>query len=394
MYHDLENEFLDLLEADQNDPQVAYALGLCYLRGEGTEQDGAKAEQWLRRAAEQGHPEAQALLSSCRSAAPQREAVTEETLPDWCAAAEDGDPEAQYQVAQYFQQSQLPGTEDDVARYLSMAVAQGHPRACLMLGLQLLPEHPEEALRHLRNAADCGLAEAMEQLGECYAQGLGVAPDPVQAEHWFCAKAQQGDGEAMLALARRYKLGNGVPRSLGRALSWLKRAQLAGVTDAQDRYYAEERAKQAEEEAAKRARNAPGRKRSGLRKRHGPLSSGHSRRRKRPGSGHSRKRKRPRRGHSRRPGHASRNCWKKRRPGTRGRNSRWASATTTGMAARSRPRRHLPGTKKPPSREICPHSSTCPGAIMTGPAPPRIRNRPCSGCASPPKAAMRMPRWS
>ena len=44
MYHDLENEFLDLLEADQNDPQVAYALGLCYLRGEGTEQDGAKAE--------------------------------------------------------------------------------------------------------------------------------------------------------------------------------------------------------------------------------------------------------------------------------------------------------------------------------------------------------------
>lgn len=52
MYHDLENEFLDLLEADQNDPQVAYALGLCYLRGEGTEQDGAKAEQWLRRAAE------------------------------------------------------------------------------------------------------------------------------------------------------------------------------------------------------------------------------------------------------------------------------------------------------------------------------------------------------
>ena len=32
MYHDLENEFLDLLEADQNDPQVAYALGLCYLR--------------------------------------------------------------------------------------------------------------------------------------------------------------------------------------------------------------------------------------------------------------------------------------------------------------------------------------------------------------------------
>ena len=180
--------------------------------------------------------------------------MTEETLPDWCAAAEDGDPEAQYQVAQYFQQSQLPGTEDDVARYLSMAVAQGHPRACLMLGLQLLPEHPEEALRHLRNAADCGLAEAMEQLGECYAQGLGVAPDPVQAEHWFCAKAQQGDGEAMLALARRYKLGNGVPRSLGRALSWLKRAQLAGVTDAQDRYYAEERAKQAEEEAAKRAR--------------------------------------------------------------------------------------------------------------------------------------------
>ena len=76
----------------------------------------------------------------------------------------------------------------------------------------------------------------MELLGECYALGRGVERDVNQAEEWFVAWAQRGSGEDMLKLACRYKEGNGVPRSLGRGLSWLKRAQLAGAADAEVRY--------------------------------------------------------------------------------------------------------------------------------------------------------------
>ena len=60
------DRFEDLLESDQNDPEVQYQIGLCYQTGEGTEQSGAEAEKWFRRAAEQGHQGAQALLSAGR----------------------------------------------------------------------------------------------------------------------------------------------------------------------------------------------------------------------------------------------------------------------------------------------------------------------------------------
>ena len=63
MDQELIDRFEDLLESDQNDPEVQYQIGLCYQNGEGTEQSGAEAEQWFRRAAEQGHQGAQALLS-------------------------------------------------------------------------------------------------------------------------------------------------------------------------------------------------------------------------------------------------------------------------------------------------------------------------------------------
>ena len=56
------DRFDELMESDLSDPEVQYQIGLCYQRGEGVEQDGAKAEMWLRRAAGQDHPEAKALL--------------------------------------------------------------------------------------------------------------------------------------------------------------------------------------------------------------------------------------------------------------------------------------------------------------------------------------------
>ena len=51
--HTAEDHFEELLESDQNDPQIPYQIGLCYQNGQGVEQNGVQALQWLRRAAEQ-----------------------------------------------------------------------------------------------------------------------------------------------------------------------------------------------------------------------------------------------------------------------------------------------------------------------------------------------------
>lgn len=100
--NDAVERFEELLEQDQHDAEVQYQLGLCYLNGDGTEQDGQKAEKWLRLAADQGHPEAEALLSTAASSPAGLPPLTAATLPEWCMAAEEGDADAQCQVAVYF----------------------------------------------------------------------------------------------------------------------------------------------------------------------------------------------------------------------------------------------------------------------------------------------------
>ena len=105
----LVDRFEELLESDQNDPEIQYQIGLCYQRGEGVEQNGVEAEKWLRRAEAGGHQGAAALLASCDS--PQESLtgeITQDTLPDWCLQAEQGDMEAQYKVGCYFLQMPTP----------------------------------------------------------------------------------------------------------------------------------------------------------------------------------------------------------------------------------------------------------------------------------------------
>ncbi len=254
MNDEREERFMTLLEEDQNDPAIQFEIGLCYLRGDGVAQNGQEADKWLHRAAEQGHEEAQAMLEAPRQRN-EANSPTEETLPEWCMRAEDGDAEAQYRVAVYFMKHCMDcGT--DVERYLQGAVEQGHPAACVLLASLRLkqPDRSAEAEELLCNAADCGIAKAAEMLGVCYATGYGVRRDPEEAERRFIQAAQIGGGEKMLTLAVRYATGNMVPTSTGRALSWLKRAENAGCSNAETRYHAA--CKKVEDQRAETRRKA------------------------------------------------------------------------------------------------------------------------------------------
>lgn len=255
----LVDRFEELLESDQNDPEIQYQIGLCYQRGEGVEQSGTEAEKWLRRAEAQGHQGAAALLAGPGG---DRERltgeITQDTLPDWCLQAERGDGEAQYKVGCYFLKE--PDTQEEGERYLEKAVEQGSGQACLILGRRMLERgQAEEAVAMLRRAADSdGQPEAFFQLGRCYMEGTGVSQNTEIAERYMAQGAEAGGGEAMVEVAARYAVGKGLPHAPVKGLSWLKRAEKAGMKDAQARYDAlceqlgreeEERIQQAEREA-------------------------------------------------------------------------------------------------------------------------------------------------
>ena len=248
--------FLDLLESDQSDPEVQYEIGRCYLSGQGVEQNGVEAEKWLRRAAGQGHEEAAALLAQPEETPSEEERpLGENTLADWCLRAENGDVEAQFQVAAYFLDRGEEAEQKDAERYLDMAAKQGHPEACLRLAQTWLDRgQAEKAIPYLRNAADCRVGQAAELLGECCSKGIGTPQDEEEAQRRFIQAAEWGGGEQMYRLAVRYAQGDCVPMSMGRAFRWLKKAQENGCPDAKDRFdrYIQQKKQEDEEEEARR----------------------------------------------------------------------------------------------------------------------------------------------
>jgi len=103
--------------------------------------------------------------------------------------------------------------------------------SCLLGGLAgcATPRRTEPALTadtfaDRQAAAERGEARGQYQLGRCYAEGLGVAPDQAAAYRWFAAAAAQGEAAARFEVGFRLAHGQGVERNPAQALVWLRLA--------------------------------------------------------------------------------------------------------------------------------------------------------------------------
>jgi uncharacterized protein len=191
--------------ADQGHVKAQTALGLIYLGAQEITPDKAQARDWFMQAAEQGEAKAQWNLALmlingsgvvkkdlkqafvlCQKAADQGFVPAQATLgilfakmkkPEkaaewWRIAAEQGDPEAQYN--------------------LSVAYGKG-------LGLS---QDAELALDWLIKAAEQGVASAQSKLGLRYVTGDGVALDPIEGHKWLMLASLKGDAAAQLNVKR------------------------------------------------------------------------------------------------------------------------------------------------------------------------------------------------
>lgn len=66
-------------------------------------------------------------------------------------------------------------------------------------------------LNQLIARAETGDATAQFELGKCYANGMGVARDDVQAAAWYKRAAEGGNTDAMVAYGRCLIEGRGMP---------------------------------------------------------------------------------------------------------------------------------------------------------------------------------------
>lgn len=85
--------------------------------------------------------------------------------------------------------------------------------------------------RMLHGAAMRGHPEAQMHLGTCYASGLGVEQDQVEALKWFRKAADAGLPRAQYWLSRCFFTGTGVERDYAQAYLWALRAKAQGFGD-------------------------------------------------------------------------------------------------------------------------------------------------------------------
>ncbi|MBQ7690899.1 MAG: SEL1-like repeat protein [Muribaculaceae bacterium] len=85
----------------------------------------------------------------------------------------------------------------------------------------------------LVSQAEHGNAQAQFDLGECYANGSGMAQDNTEAVRWFRKAAEQGHAKAQVQLGECYLRGDGVAKNHAEGVRWLRKAAERGHEGAQ-----------------------------------------------------------------------------------------------------------------------------------------------------------------
>jgi len=225
-----------------------------------TKEEHAALEAEYRPTAEKGDAEAQfqlARLYNSYSPGTDRKERKTEALSWFRKAAEQGHVEAQYWTGLYYR-SGLEVVAKDKAEadvWFSKAAAQGHtkammylgryreaadlgdPRAQYQLGDQSLEKDPAEAMSWYLKAftkadsLDGGgstAGEAAYQIAKMYEEGKGVTQNDETALSWLFKAAEKGDTEAPWDIARRYAKGIGVPKDTAVAAEWYVEAESRG----------------------------------------------------------------------------------------------------------------------------------------------------------------------
>ena len=194
-------------KARRGDPQAQYELGICYQHGTDVPLDGFKAEEWLRRAAEQNHAEAQYelglnadqrgnsedALKWYRKAAEQKYAPAINDL-GWCYLNGLGIGKDEKKAVELFRQA-MKQEESYAINNLGL---------CYMQGWGVARDYEKAVSLFSKAAAVNRNPLALLNLGVCHDNGFGLPKDRKKAMEYFMQSAEQDCVDAMCHLALHY----------------------------------------------------------------------------------------------------------------------------------------------------------------------------------------------
>jgi uncharacterized protein len=169
--------------------------------------DRKQAVYWFKKAAEQGHLEAQYWLG-------------------WLYIREVDELFDVKLGLQYFKSSAEAGYVESMV-WLARHYMYGSPP------LEKKDKDYKQAFYWFCKAAEHNHAVAQRRLGYMYQEGLGATKDDGQAAIWYQKSAEQGDAKAQCELGWIYQSGTGVAQNDKLALSWYLKSAKQGYVHAQ-----------------------------------------------------------------------------------------------------------------------------------------------------------------
>jgi hypothetical protein len=217
-----------LQAAEKNHAEAQWRLGLAYARGDGVIKNTAEAARLLQLSVAQANSDAQFHWAQCLEQQSNHAEVRAQALSLYEAAAHQGHMLAQLHLAYSLRADEVIHTPEHEARvvpaprkssrrssaphlvrslnFFRMAAEQGNPEAQFELGQMHaqglgITQQFEAAADWYLLAAKQGHAKAQFHLGFLYSHGQGVSQDYAKAYQWYCISDRFGYALAKKNLA-------------------------------------------------------------------------------------------------------------------------------------------------------------------------------------------------
>lgn len=216
-----------LKAAEQGHDQAAYYLGSAYVIGRGVHKNGIEAVKWFKRAIELGNTEGYHGIGRMYFTGSGIDRDYDKAYAWWSRGAALGDERCKGNLEQYYENDKPIKTPDAM-----IAKAQnGDPEAQYELGQayvwgRAVPRDFEQSAYWLRKAARAGNMQAQSYLGS-FSLLLNDYVSLEESRQWLEKAALQGDAGSLSMLIYGYLMGldNGYDkyeRSHAQAVKWLK----------------------------------------------------------------------------------------------------------------------------------------------------------------------------
>jgi len=217
--------------AEKGDKLAQTKLGYLYDQGLALAANPELAQSWYTRAAEQGQPIAQYLLAQWYQMGRQQKEPDYQEAKKWYRAAAKHYPPAA--TALGFLYDTVDNDYASAQKSYEKADQANNANGRYNLGLLYeygkgMPIDSAKAMALYVKAAEAGQVKAMTQLAGLYFKNANVDHEGGRGIYWYKKAANLGDSEAMYQLGLLAETGAGVPLNYKEAISYYQKASAAG----------------------------------------------------------------------------------------------------------------------------------------------------------------------